>query len=78
MLRALTDTEVKQIDKDMDEWWSRLNPCTKHNIYYFVRGLYEKEDLIDSTEKQKKIDTERSMANVVLIPKDPKEQNGNS
>jgi len=43
MLRALTDTEVKQIDKDMDEWWSRLNPCTKHNIYYFVRGYMRRK-----------------------------------
>ena len=59
MIRTLTKKDIKRIDKDMDEWWSKLDPCTKHNIYHFLKSVQGYEDIQNANEDQEKKDRAR-------------------
>jgi len=59
MLRVMTKREVKQLDKDMDEWWLQLDPTTKSTIFHFVKYTNKSKDIIKATECHDKKITKR-------------------
>ena len=59
MLRVMTKREVRQLDKDMDEWWLQLDPTTKSTIFHFAKNINKSKDIIKATECHDKKITKR-------------------
>ena len=55
----MTKKDIAQLNKDMDEWWSKLNSVTKSHIYHFIKSAQEFEDAKKAIEDQNKKITKR-------------------
>ena len=59
MMREVTEKELKQLDKDMNAWWSKLDVVTKSQIYNFLKDLNGLEDLRKAIAFQKEKEKKR-------------------